>query len=171
MHRPTFIEDEIAVPPECDREEFATRNASDLDTALVLSPLEGRGHQSTSEKSIVSPLFPLLGVMMVGFADWITSRALGAHLVLSLLMLIPVYFAVRVVGTRSGMLIAVSGALFCVVLDIFVVSTPQLRFSHFGLAATHLALYTTAVALAIGRRRLLAIAGGVDQRQEQRHVA
>ena len=95
-----------------------------------------------------------LGVMMVGFADWIASRALGAHLVLSLLMVIPVYFAVRVLATRSGMLVAASGGLLCLVLDIFALSTPQFRFLHFGLAATHLALYTTAVAWAIGRRQV-----------------
>ena len=156
MHGPTFIEDEIAAPPECDREQFATRNESGLDTDFVSSPLDVRGQASTSEKSIVSPLFPLLGVMMVGFADWITSRALGAHLVVSLLMVIPIYFGVRVVGTRFAILVAVIGGSSCLVLDVFVSSVPQFRFFHFGLAATHLALYAAAVALAIGRRRLLA---------------
>lgn len=156
MHRKGFIEDDIATPPECDQEQFATRNESGLDTDVVLSPLDDRGQASTAEKSPGSLLLPLWGVIIVGFADWIASRALGAHLVLSLLMLMPIYFAVRVVGTRSGMLVAASGGLFCLVLDVFVLSTPQFRFLLFGLAATHLALYTTSVAWAMGRRRLLA---------------
>jgi len=156
MHRPKVIDDETVVLPECDREQLAMRNHSDLDADVVSTPLDGRQHESTAEKSHVSLLLPLGGVMVLGLADWITSRALDAHLALSLLMLIPIYIAVRVVGTKSGLLVAASGGLFCLVLDVFVLSTPQLRFFRIGLAATHLALYATAIAWALDRRRLLA---------------
>jgi len=156
MHRPRLIDDETVVLPECDREQLAMRNQSGLDTDVVSTPLNGRRQESTADKSPVSPLLPLWGVMVVGLVDWITSRALGAHLALSLFMLIPIYFAVQVVGTRSGLLVAASGGLFCLVLDVFALSTPQPRFFHVGLAATHLALYATAIAWAMDRRRLLA---------------
>jgi hypothetical protein len=156
MHRPELIEDETAALSEGDREEFAARNDSGLDADIVSSPLVSRRQGATSEKSHLSTLLPFWGVMMVGVADWMTSRALGTHLVLSLLMVIPIYVAARVVGTKSGMAVAGIGGLFCLVIDVFVLSAPQVGFLHVGLAGTHLALYATAIAWAMERRRLLA---------------
>jgi hypothetical protein len=61
-----------------------------------------------------------------------------------------------VMETRSGMAVARIGVLFCLVIDVIVLSAPQLRFFHVRLAATHWALYATAIAWAMDRRRLLA---------------
>jgi diguanylate cyclase (GGDEF)-like protein len=74
----TFPEAESGTLSECDRQQLAERNESSLDADVLPSPIGKDPQESTSGPSIRTPLLFLLGMVLVGIADWFTIRALGA---------------------------------------------------------------------------------------------
>jgi diguanylate cyclase (GGDEF)-like protein len=98
---------------------------------------------------------PLLAVAIITIGDWLTDRALGANLGVSLLMVFPIYWAARVAGTRSGILVAATGGLLWFLSELTTLATLHLPSFPYGMAGIHVALFAAAVALAMEHRRLL----------------
>jgi diguanylate cyclase (GGDEF)-like protein len=154
MHTSASLEEPLTPPPECDREQFAARNESFHADVADLPPDGGRQHGSTFSTMKGTALLPLLGVTIIAIADRFADRALGANLWVSLLMVIPIFWATREAGVKSGMLVAGASCLLWRSSDLLALSPTHLRSFPFAMAGIHMALFAATVALAVEQRRL-----------------
>jgi diguanylate cyclase (GGDEF)-like protein len=150
------IEEEAPQPPECDRGRFAARGEDTGAADLASEPTTGAHEEANIRGALGTPLLPLLGVVLVVILDRLCEHELGVSLGVTLLMVFPIFWAARSSGPRSGILVAAIGCLLWVASDALGHSPGHPRPFTFAVAGIHVAIFATAIALAMEQRRLIA---------------
>jgi diguanylate cyclase (GGDEF)-like protein len=152
----TSIEEAAPQPPECDRERFAARGEGTGAADLASELATGAQQEANIRGALGTPLVPLLGVAFVIILDRLFEHELGASLGFTLLMVLPIFWAARSSGPRSGILVAAIGCLLWLASDTLARSPGHPRPFPFAIAGIHVAIFAMAIALAMEQRRLLA---------------